>query len=81
MYVRNLLAAHAFAVVGLHSLPSVFDYILVPLSFMGCLLKDWALLDDGLYFSSVHLFLLHSLVIPLYHSCCEVVCLNLAGPL
>ena len=26
MYVQNLLAAHAFAVVGLHSLPSVFDY-------------------------------------------------------
>ena len=36
MYVQNLPAAHAFAVVGLHSLLSVSDYFLVPLSFMAC---------------------------------------------
>ena len=34
MYVQNLPAAHAFAMVGLHSLSSVFYYFLVPLSFM-----------------------------------------------
>ena len=26
MYVQNLPAAHAFAMIGLHSLPSIFDY-------------------------------------------------------
>ena len=36
IYVQNLPTAHAFAMVGLHSLPSVFDYFLVPLSFMAC---------------------------------------------
>ena len=36
MYVQNLPTAHAFAMVGLHSLPSVFDYFLVPVSFMAC---------------------------------------------
>ena len=36
MYIQNLSAAHAFAVVGLHSLSSVFYYFLVPLSFMAC---------------------------------------------
>ena len=36
MYVQNLFVAHMFAMVGLHSLSSVFDYFLVPLSFMAC---------------------------------------------
>ena len=36
MYVQNLSAAHAFAVVGLHILPSIFYYFLVSLSFMAC---------------------------------------------
>ena len=44
-------------------------------------LKGWALLDDGLCLSSGHsFFLLPSLTIPLYHSYCEVVYLNLAEP-
>ena len=34
MYAQNLSTAHAFAMVGLHSLPFIFDYFLVPLSFM-----------------------------------------------
>ena len=36
MYVQNLPTVHAFAVVSLRSLLSVFDYFLVPLSFMAC---------------------------------------------
>ena len=36
MYVQNLFAAHAFAMVGLHSLPSIFDYFQVPFSFITC---------------------------------------------
>ena len=36
MYVQNLPTAHAFAVVGLHSLSNVFNYFLVSLSFMAC---------------------------------------------
>ena len=66
MYVQNLPAAHAFAVVGLHNLPSVFDYFLVPLSFMACPTRGWALLDDGLCLSSAHPFSYYHLL-P-YHS-------------
>ena len=81
-YVQNLSAAYVFAVVGLHSLPSVFDYFLVPLSSMACptqglgLAWRWALL-----FFSPPFFLLPSSAIPFYYSYYEVVCLNLAGPL
>ena len=66
MYVQNLFVAHMFAMVGLHSLSSVFDYFLVPLSFMVALLRDWALLDDGLCFSSAHPFSCYPLL--QYHS-------------
>ena len=66
MYVQNLLAAHAFAMIGLHSLPSVFDYFLVSLSFMACLIRGWALLDSGLCLSSAHPFSYYHLL-P-YHS-------------
>ena len=74
MYVQNLLTAHAFVVVGLHSLPSVFDYFLVfpffydlPYSGTG-LTWRWALL-----FFSPPFFLLPSPAIPLYYSYCEIV--------
>ena len=74
MYVQNLPTAHASAVVGLHSLPSVLDHFLVSLSFMACPIRGWALLDGGLYFFfSPPFFLLLSPAIPLYHSNCEVV--------
>ena len=82
MYIQNLHAAHAFTIVGLHSLLSVLDYFLVPLSFMVCPTSGlgiawwWALLLFSLPF-----FLLPFPTIPLYHSCYEVVCLNPAGPL
>ena len=77
MYVQNLLAAHVSAVVGLHSLPSVFDHFLVSLSFMACLIRGWALLDGGLcFFFSPPFFLLPSPAIPLHHSCCKVVLLQ-----
>ena len=35
----------------------------------------------GFTFLQSTIFLLPSLVIPLYHSCCEVICLDSAGPL
>ena len=74
MYVQNLLAAHASAVVGPHSLPSILDHFLVSLSFMACPIRGWALLDGGLYFfCSPPFFLLLSPAIPLYHFCCEIV--------
>ena len=74
MYVQNLPAAHASAMVGLHSLRSVLNHFLVSLSFMACPIRGWALLDGGLcFFFSPPFFLLLSLAIPLYHSCCEVV--------
>ena len=82
MYVQNLLAAHAFAVVGLHSLPSVFDYFFGSPFFYGlphlgagpCLTVDFAFLQPTL-------FLLPSPAMPLHHSCYEVVYLNPAGSL
>ena len=85
MYVQNLFVAHMFAMVGLHSLSSVFDYFLVPLSFMVALLRDWALLDDGLCFSSAHPFSCYHLL-P-YHSIIPVaklfvlILLGLFGPI
>jgi len=73
-YVQNLSAAHASAVVGLHSMLSVLNHFLVSLFFMACPIRGWALLDGGLcFFFSPPFFLLISPVIPLYHSCCEVV--------
>ena len=46
------------------------------------LLRGWTLLDGGLCLSSTHpFFLLPSPAIPLYHSCCEVFCLNPTGSL
>ena len=56
MYVQNLPTAHAFAVVSLHSLLSLFYYFPVPLSFMAYLLRGWALLDGGLCLFSAHPF-------------------------
>ena len=45
-------------------------------------LRGWALLDGGLCLSSAHpFFLLPSPAILLYHSYCEVVCLNPTSPL
>ena len=77
MYVQNLLVAHASAVVGLHNLLSVLDHFLVSLSFMACLIRGWALLDDGLcFFFSPPFFLLLSPTIPLHHSYCKVVLLQ-----
>ena len=74
IYVQNLHAAHVSAVVDLHSLPSVLDHFLVSLSFMACLIRGWALLDDGLcFFLTLPFFLLLSLTIPLYRSYCKVV--------
>ena len=66
MYIQNLPAAHASAMVGLHSLPSVFDYFLVSLSFMACPIRGWALLHGGLCFSSAYPFSCYHLL-P-YHS-------------
>ena len=74
MYVQNLPVAHVSAVVDLHSLPSVLDHFLVFLSFMGCPIRGWALLDGGLcFFLNPPFFLLLSPTIPLYHSYHEVV--------
>ena len=70
MYVQNLPAAHASAVVGLHSLPSILDHFLVSLSFMACPIWGWALLDGGLCFfpqpthSSCYYFLPYHSIIP-----------------
>jgi len=75
MYVQNLFATHMSVVVGLYSLPSVFDYFLVSLSFMACHIRGWALLDCGLCFSLAH---------PFYHSiipAAKLFYFNLAGPL
>ena len=55
MYVQNLSAAYAFAVVDLHNLLSIFTIFWFPFPFWLALLRDWALLDSGLYFSSAHL--------------------------
>ena len=64
MYVQNLSAAHASAVVSLHSLSSVLDYFLVSLSFMACPIWGWALLDGGLcFFLSPPFFLLLSFLL------------------
>ena len=74
MYIQNLPTAHVSTVVGLHSLPSILVHFLVSLSFMACPIRGWALLDGGLcFFFNPPFFLLPSPVIPLYHSCCEVV--------
>ena len=82
LYIQNLLAAHAFTVVGLHNLLSVFYYFLVPLFLWLAPLKGWALLDGGLCLSLAHpFFLLSSPAMPFHHSSCEIVCLNPAGPL
>ena len=62
MYVQNLPTTHAFAVVSLHSLLSLFYYFPVPLSFMAYLLRGWALLDGGLYLSSTHPFFCYHLL-------------------
>ena len=48
MYVQNLPAAHVSAVVGLHSLLSIFYYFMVSLSFMAFPIQGWALLNGGL---------------------------------
>ena len=46
------------------------------------ILRDRALLDGGLFLCLAHpFFLLPSPAIPLYHFCCEVVCLDPIGPL
>ena len=74
MNVQNLPAAHASVMVGLHNLLSVLDHFLVSLSFMAYPIRGRALLDGGLcFFFSPPFFLLLSPLIPLYHSCCEVV--------
>ena len=72
----------AFAVVGLHSLPSVFDYFFGSPFFYGlphlgarpCLTMDFAFLQPTI-------FLPPSPAMTLHHSCCEVVCLNPVGPI
>ena len=66
IYVQNLSAAHASAVIDLHSLLSVFDYFLISLSFMACPIRGWALLVGGLCFSLAHPFSCYHLL-P-YHS-------------
>ena len=77
MCIQNLLAAHAFAAVGLHSLSSVLKHFLVSVSFMACPIRGWALLDGGFCFSfSLPFFLLLSLAIPFHRSCCKVVLLQ-----
>ena len=82
MYVQNLPTAHAFIVIGLHSLLSIFYYFLVSLSFMACPTQGlglawwWAL-----PFFSPPFFLLPSPAIPLYHSCYEFAYLNPVRPL
>ena len=81
MCVQNLLAAHAFAVVGLHSLLSVFDYFLVfpflyGLPYLGarpCLAMGFAFLQPTLFpaILSCHTtlsFLLRSCFISIYSS-------------
>ena len=80
MYVQNLSTAHAFVVVGLHSLPSIFwlfsgspfFYVLPHLGPGPCLTMSFAFLQ-------LPFFLLLSPAIPLYHSCCEIVCPNPVG--
>ena len=69
MYVQNLPAAHAFTVVGLHSLPSVFDYFsdspfLYSLPYLrtgSCLTVGFAFLQPTL-FSYYHLMPYHSII-------------------
>ena len=75
--VQNLLAAHASAAVGLHSLLSVLNNFLVSLSFMACPIRGWALLDGGFYFFFSPPFLLLSSAIPLHRSCCKVILLQI----
>ena len=77
MCVQNLLAAHASAAVGLHSLLSVLNNFLVSLSFMACPIRGWALLDGGFYFFFSPPFLLLSSAIPLHRSCCKVILLQI----
>ena len=61
---------------------SFFTIFWFPFPLWLALLRGWTLLDGGLCLSSAHpFFLLPSPAIPLYDSCCEVVCLNPAGPL
>jgi len=61
MYVQNLPVTYAFAVVGLHSLPSVFDYFLIfpllyglPYSGAGpCLVVGFAFLQPTLFHATL----------------------------
>ena len=77
MNVQNLLAAHAFTVVGLHSLSFVLDHFLFSLSFMAYPIRGWALLNGGLcFFFGPPFFLLLSPAMPLHHFCCKVVLLQ-----
>ena len=81
-YVQNLPVAYAFAVVGLHSLPSVFYYFLVPFFLYGLPYLGIGLcLTVGFAFLQPTLFLLPSPSIPLYYFCYEIVCLNPTGPI
>ena len=58
---------------------SFFDYFMVPISFMACPAEGLGLAWRWALLFSPPFFLLPSSTIPLYYSCCEVVCLNLVG--
>ena len=94
MYIRNLSAAHTFAVawrlVCTSCRPSLASYgmshflafhSLAPAPFGGWAFAWlWAFLPSA-YFFTFSVALLSFPAIPLYHSYCKVVCLNFVGPL
>ena len=84
MYVQNLLAAHAFAVIGLHSLPSIFDYFLISLSFMAfpiqagpCLTVGFAFLQSTFFPGTISY---HTTLSFLLRNCFALIWLGLFGP-
>ena len=85
MYVQNLLAVHAFAVVGLHSLPFVFDYFLVFPFLYGflysgagpCLAVGFAVLQPTLFLATLSC---HTTLSFLLRSCFASIWLGLFGP-
>ena len=86
MYVQNLLAAYAFAMVWRLiytfcrlSLTSYgVSYFLIFHHFWPTLFRGWALLDFGLFFLQPTLLLISTVLqpfsfVPLCHSCCDVI--------
>ena len=81
MYVQNLPAAHASAMIGLHSMLSIFDYFLVSLSFMVCPIRAGPCLTVGFAFLQPTLFPATILSYHFINPAAKLFCLNLVGPL